>query len=103
MSCREILMNNLSNRFFRLWSMLLLVLAAGSGRVLAAGTWGATDPMEYDRYWFTATSLLSGQVLVTGGFIFRDYQLSSPRTFDRTNAHFAGAGPERGARDKINP
>ena len=77
MSCREIFMKNLTNRFFRFWPMLLLVLAAGSGRVLAAGTWSATDPMEYERYWFTATTLLSGQVLVTGGYSYETYDLAT--------------------------
>src|SRR6267154_4228301 len=91
-------MNNLSNRFFRCWPILLLVLAAGSGRVLAAGTWGAADSMEYDRYWFTATTLGSGQVLVTGGYSYETYDLATAQLYDGTTGHSTETGRMRGAR-----
>src|SRR6266576_4996064 len=95
---RMTFMDNLSNRFFRCWPILLLVFAAGSGRVLATGTWGATDSMEYDRYWFTATTLFSGQVLVTGGYSYETYDLATAELYDSTAGHWTETGRMRAAR-----
>jgi hypothetical protein len=46
-----------------------------------AGVWSAAGPMEYERYWFTATTLLNGRVLVTGGYSYEFYDLRDGRAF----------------------
>ena len=64
----------------------------------ASGSWSATDPMEYERYWFTATTLLNSRVLVTGGYSYESYDLATAELYDGTTGHWRETGRMRSAR-----
>src|SRR6266542_885693 len=107
-------MINLSNCPFRGWHVLLVLLGmnAGGGLLVGAddlsraavaapavaGSWSVTDPMEYERYWFTATRLLNGRVLVTGGYSYESYDLDTAELFDGRTGHWRETGRMRAAR-----
>jgi hypothetical protein len=97
-------MNQLSNRSFRVWAVLFSLLGMSAASALVArgnddlgdaaphprtqtstaGAWNMTGPMEYDRYWLTATTLQNGQMLVTGGYNGESYDLDESELYDGT-------------------
>ena len=54
--------------------------------------------MEYERYWFTATTLLNSRVLVTGGYSYESYDLATAELYDGTTGHWRETGRMRSAR-----
>ena len=44
--------------------------------------------MAYERYWFTATTLLNGHVLVTGGYSYESYDRATAELYDGTTGHW---------------
>src|SRR4029450_11314316 len=105
---------NLWNCHFRGWQVLLVLLwmSAGVGFVVRAndlsrdiaakpavsGSWSITDPMEYERYWFAATTLMNGRVLVTGGYSYEYYDLDTAELYDSRTDHWRETGRMRAAR-----
>src|SRR3982751_337156 len=99
MSFKDFSMNDPSNRSFRacvaffslleICAIIALSSDAADPGVVSnfaeapmAGIWGAAGPMEYERYWFTATTLLNGRVLVTGGYSYESYDLKTCELFN---------------------
>lgn len=60
--------------------------------VQAVGSWAYTNPMSVGRIMPTATTLLDGSVLVTGGWLSFANLLSSAERYDPTTNSFSSAG-----------
>ena len=56
--------------------------AIASSRPAPSGAWSVTGPMQDERYWFAATTLLSGKVLLTGGYSYESYDLASAELYN---------------------
>jgi len=101
-------MNPSSHRCVRFAALLFLLGLGADSRLYAgtnalpnnsaAGNWNSTDPMEYERYWFTATTLLDGRILVTGGYSYQSYDLATCELYDGTTGHWTETGKMRFAR-----
>src|SRR2546423_2032374 len=93
-------MTHLSKTLFRTCVALVLLVEICAINAVSAdpGVWTAAGPMEYDRYWFTATTLLNGRVLVTGGYSYESYDLKTAELFDGATSSWRETGSMRFAR-----
>src|SRR3954452_14663114 len=59
---------------------------------LGRGVWSVVGAMEYERDWFTATTLRNGQVLVAGGYSYETYTVTDAELFDSTTRSWTETG-----------
>ena len=108
---KGVFMNHLWNRVFRGCVALFSVLeicavsafsadAGEPGGILSfseapapgRGVWSAVGAMEYERDWFTATTLRNGRVLVAGGYSYETYTVTDAELFDSTTRSWTETG-----------